>query len=260
MSPRVLIVDDEESIRFILLRALRHEGYILDSAANGKEAIQKLRQQNYDIMLLDLHMEPVDGMAVFEAAREIDKNLMVIILTAHGALETSLKALRLNAFDYLLKPSSPNIIRQRVRESLEKRQQRRKQEQLVKQIQDLKQIWDTLDEPESAPDEAPPPAHLQHAGPLVMDKHQQTAIFMGESVELTTTEYNLLWCLVDHSPEPVSPRQLILEAMGYDSEEYEAREIVKFHIHKLRQKLEPQPNKPRYIKTIRYKGYAWASQ
>jgi DNA-binding response OmpR family regulator len=93
-----------------------------------------------------------------------------------------------------------------------------------------------------------------------MDKHQQTATFMGESVELTTTEYNLLWCLVDHSPEPVSPRQLILEAMGYDSEEYEAREIIKFHIHKLRQKLEPRPNKPRYIKTIRYKGYAWAGQ
>ena len=259
MSPRVLIVDDEESIRFVLLRALRNEGYILDSVANGIEAIQKLREQYYDVMLLDLHMDPVGGIEVFEAAREIDKDIMVIILTAHGTLSTSVTALRLNAFDYLLKPSSPDLIRQRVRESLEKRQKNRQQQQLAKQIQTLKQMLNTLDEPESLPKATPSPAILQNAGPLIMDKHQQSVTFMGEPVELTTTEYNLLWCLVEHSPEPVLPHQLIQEAMGYDSEEYEAREIVKFHIHKLRQKLEPQPNKPRYIITIRYKGYAWAS-
>jgi len=256
-SPRILIVDDEESICFVLQRALRNEGYILETAVNGQDAIDKLHQHSYDVMLLDLHMEPVNGMTVFAAARELDENIMVIILTAHGSLETSIEALRHGAFDYLFKPASPDVIRRRVRKCLEKRQQLRKREQILNQIESLRHLLDTMEDEPLIQNETADQQRFIHSKPLVIDTYYQAVTFSDNVLELTTTEYNLLLCLVKNSPHPVSPRQLVQEAMGYDSEDHEAREIVKFHIYQLRQKLEPIPQKPKHIKTMRYKGYLW---
>jgi len=257
--PHILIVDDEESIRFILERSLRNEGYLLDTAANGNEAILKLQSQTYNLILLDLQMEPIGGIEVFNVARKKDKDVIVIILTAHGSLDSSVNALRLGAFDYLFKPANPSTIRSRVRDGLDAYRKGQQRRRLVTQIDSLHQLLNELNNDGVIDSESSVNNRFLHSGPLVIDTHHQVAAFNDEEVDLTTTGYNLLLCLVKSSPVALTPRELVNCGLGYDAEKTEAREIIKWHIHKLRRKIETDPSHPQYIRTVRYKGYLWSA-
>lgn len=255
-QPRILIVDDEQSVRFVLERTLRNQGYLLDAAANGSEAIEKIRRQRYDLLLLDLQMSPVNGIQVLDFLRKENADAVVIILTAHGTMESAVDALRLGAFDYLFKPATPEDIRQRVQDGLAQRQKNLRRQQLLGQIESLRQALVEMDEELAAPpDEG---KRFVRSGKLVIDQYHRAATLDGRALDLTTTELNLLARLVEAAPRPVAPRQLVNLALGYDAEEAEAGELIKWHIHHLRQKIEPDPSHPRYIKTVRYAGYLWS--
>jgi DNA-binding response OmpR family regulator len=259
--PRILIVDDEPNIRFVLERALQYEGYFLETAANGAEAIQKLNNAPlpYDLLLLDLRMEPINGLQVLQAAKEQDPDVVAIILTAHGSLESAVETLRLGAFDYLFKPTTPETIRQRVHEAIQQRQQILQRQRLLQQIESLRQ---TLNELDSGSNSLPPPTvktRFLHSGALIIDRHHRQATLADTLLDLTTAEFDLLVCLVTAAPKPLSPRELVNRALGYDSEDAEARDIIKWHIHHLRRKIEPNPAHPRHIKTVRHQGYLWSN-
>ncbi len=256
-SPHILIVDDEANIRFVLKNALKHEGYTVYTAASGAEAMQMLTDTPYDLLLLDLHMKPVDGLTVFHYAREHDPYVVVIILTGYGSMESAVEGLRLGAFDYLLKPAAPNAIRQRVKEGLQYRQKTLRQLQLLNQLKSLRQVLTNFDDELSEPPS--PKERFISSGPLVIDSHHRQATLDDNLLELTTIEFDLLVCLVKASPTPCSPRQLVNCAMGYDAQDVEARNIIKWHIHRLRRKVEPDPKQPRFIKNVRHKGYLWYS-
>lgn len=256
--PRILIVDDEVNVSFILERSLNHEGYLIETTAHGGDALRKLAETPYDLLLLDLQMEPIDGLEVLNAAREQDADLVVIILTAHGSVESAVEALRLGAFDYLFKPTTPETIRRRVREGLQHRQQALRRKHLLGQIENLRQVLNDLDAEQHL---LTPPAAGQRfirSGKLVMDRHHRLVTLNKKLLDLTTAEFDLLLCLVTSAPDPLSPRQLINRALGYDGDEVEARDIIKWHVHQLRRKIEPDPAHPRYIKNIRHKGYLWS--
>lgn len=259
--PKILIVDDEPNVRFILERALKHEGYALEVAANGSEAIQKLKsaEKRYDLLVLDLQMEPIDGLQVLQIARERDPDIVVIILTAHGSMESAVEALRLGAFDYLLKPATPEAIRQRVQEGMQQRRHALQRKNLLNQIDTLRQTLNSLD---ASQDLVTPPVlstRFVNSGDLVIDRHHRQVTIADKLLDLTTTEFDLLLCLVVASPKPLSPRQLVNRGLGYDCEDQEARDIIKWHIHHLRRKIEPDPAQPRHIKTVRHQGYLWLS-
>ncbi len=258
--PKILIVDDEPNIRFVLERALRYEGYQLETAANGEEAIARLSTAAppYDLLLLDLKMEPVDGREVLRFARAQDPEVVVIILTAHASLESAVEALRLGAFDYLFKPVTPEKVRQRVREGIERRQQSLRRQQILSQMENLRQTLNALTN--AASSLAPPPvqARFVRSGPLVIDRHHRQATLGDRLLELTTAEFDILLALVTAAPQPLSPLELVHRALGYECGEQEARDLMKWHIHHLRRKVEPQPSRPRYIKTVRHRGYLWA--
>ena len=258
-TPHILIVDDEESVRFILERSLRNEGYLLDTAENGREAIFKLQSQTYDLILLDLQMEPIGGIEVFNAAREQDKDVIVIILTAHGSLDSSVDALRLGAFDYLFKPANPSAIRSRVRDGLDAHRKEQQRRRLVTQIDSLHQLLNELNDDNAVESRSSVNDRFLRSGTLVIDTHHQVAAFNDETLDLTTTGYNLLLCLVRNSPVALTPRELVNCGLGYDAEKSEAREIIKWHIHKLRRKIESDPSRPQHIRTVRYKGYLWSA-
>jgi DNA-binding response OmpR family regulator len=256
--PHVLIVDDEANIRFILERTLSHEGYVLDTVENGQDAIKRLKNTQYDLVLLDLNMKPVGGIQVLNAVRECDPEIVVIILTAHSSIDSAVEALRLGAFDYLYKPAAPEAIRQRVREGIQHRQQSLQRSRLLDQIENLRQSLIDLDEQTETTGQAASPHRFIRTGKLVIDKYHRSATLDGRLLDLTTAEFDLMVCLAEVAPAPVSPKKLVMAALNYDIDETEAREIIKYHVHQLRQKIESDSANPKFIKTIRYKGYFWS--
>ncbi len=101
---RVLVVDDEESLRFFLSRSLTKAGYAVEVVSGGREAIDRLAAVPYDVVLTDLVMPEVDGLDVLAAVHEMDREAVVILMTAHSSVDNAIEALRKGAFDYLSKP------------------------------------------------------------------------------------------------------------------------------------------------------------
>jgi DNA-binding NtrC family response regulator len=110
----VLIVDDEKNIRLTLSIALESMGLEIDTAMNGEEALVKLGQKEFGLILLDLKMPGMDGMEVLQKVSEIRPDIRVIIITAHGTIESAVDAMKLGAVDFIQKPFSPDEIRELV--------------------------------------------------------------------------------------------------------------------------------------------------
>lgn len=259
MNPyQILIIDDEPNVRFVLERTLQNEGYLLDTAGSGSEALKKVRKFSYDLILLDLNMKPVDGMQVLNSVRAQDPHIVVIILTAYSTIESAVDAMRLGAFDYLFKPADPVSIRQRVADGIHYRQQILQQQNILRQIEGLKQTLAALESGTWMTDDKFSRGRFLVSNDLMIDKHHRVAALSGNLLDLTTTEFNILSCLVDAAPRPVSAKELLSVALDYDLEESRAAELIKYHIHQLRKKIEEDLDHPTFIKTVRYKGYLWS--
>ena len=103
-------MDDEESIQFILRENLRQAGYVVETASRGEDAVARIEHEHFDIVLLDLRMPGMDGLAVLERVRQLDEDLSVIIMTGYMTVDSAVKALKLGAEDYLLKPLDPKVL------------------------------------------------------------------------------------------------------------------------------------------------------
>ncbi len=255
--PRILIVDDEPGVRLVLEHTLLSEGYELETAVNGEEALQKIAATNYDLLLLDLHLGNIDGLQLLEAAHHKDETAVVIILTGYASMESAVEALRLGAFDYLFKPVMPDIIRQRVKSGLAERAQELERTQILEQMDALRQALSVVDAKRAAVSRNDADKRFIRKGKLIIDRHHHTATLDTRLLELTTAEYDILLRLAEESPNPVSAQQLLSTALGYQNHPAEAREKAKWYIHHLRRKVETDPKHPQFIKTVRGKGYLW---
>lgn len=121
MKPKILIVDDEKDICKALELLLRKEGYSTISVYSGEEAIEKLKTENFDIIITDLKMGKVDGMAVLDKAREINPDTTVIMMTAFASIESAVEAMKRGAYDYIVKPFHNEEIRLTIRKALEQK-------------------------------------------------------------------------------------------------------------------------------------------
>ncbi|MCS7190704.1 MAG: ATP-binding protein [Fimbriimonadales bacterium] len=137
MRERVLIVDDEEDLRYIYVRQLRGDGYLLDTASDGEEAIEKIRTNEYAVILTDMRMPRKDGLAVIAAARDHLPDAEIIVLTGHGSLENALQAFKAgNIFEYLLKPLDDiGVLNTVVARAIERRNLRRHNRELFERLQ-----------------------------------------------------------------------------------------------------------------------------
>ena len=118
-SARILVVDDEESIRDLLRLVLTEEGYWVITASGGEEAIEHLEAQRFDLVITDLVMPKVNGVVVLRAAKRIDPNYPVMVITGYPSVETVTKLVRLGAGDYLTKPFNIDVVRVTVAKLLE---------------------------------------------------------------------------------------------------------------------------------------------
>ena len=234
---RALVVDDEEGIRFFLRETLEILGHTVTPARNGQEALDCLRDQRFDLILLDLHLGGrVDGMKVLEAVRWRWPDTIVIILTAHGSLETAVTAIREGVDGYLLKPVGPQEVRAAIQEAIERRE--------------------TI----AASRASEPRETLLEKGPFIVDVGKHLVKVNGQPVELTSPELTLLVHLMENADRVVSHSELVAVVRQYQPEyPTEAREIIKWYIYRLRRKVEPDPSHPRYVLNVRGAGYTLGS-
>lgn len=266
-SANVLVVDDEQNIRLTLSAMLRRSGYSVTTASSGEEAVALFNSQAFDLMLVDLQMPGINGIQVVEALRNRGLDTEVIVLTGHGSLESAIEGIHHGIFDYMLKTIDPAQISERVATALAERSKRQRQTTLISTIgQAVKELAGNggnaqhEDSPSvniiaSANTSSSGPERVVVIGQLQLDTWHQTANLGDRSLNLTPTEFRLLLCLAEHSGQMLSYTQLVRCAQGYETSELEAGELIKPHIHHLRQKIEPDPSTPRYLLNVCGKGY-----
>jgi DNA-binding response OmpR family regulator len=245
-SHTILVVDDEEGIRYFLERFLTREGYQVVTASSGEAALARLASTEFDVVLLDLKMKGIGGMEVLADLRQRWPATSVIILTAHASLESAVEALRRGAHDYLFKPCKTLDLRESVRAGLTKRREQLQLRQLI--------VDPITPELPAGPIEAVrADRFLQHSG-LIVDPIRHVVTLDGVLLELSPTEFDLLAYLVSEVPRVVSPQELIREVQGYASDAQEAAETIRSHIYHIRRKMQTAAGHS-VILTVRGIGY-----
>lgn len=221
---RILAVDDEERmVRFIRLN-LEHDGFQVIEAYNGSQALEQLRSNLPDIVLLDVMMPDIDGFEVLRMIRETS-TIPVIMLTAKGDEEDRIRGLELGADDYITKPFSPRELVSRVRAVL------RRTDTTTTSTHGLIEVDDRLK----------------------VDFNRREVWVDGELVKLRPTEYRLLYHLVQNAGWVLTHEQLLTKVWGYEYRD--EPHYVRLYINYLRKKIEKDPSDPKYILTERGIGY-----
>lgn len=253
-NARILIVDDEPGIRHTLAGLFSRMGYQVTEVASGEAALQQISDRAFDLVILDLNMPQMDGTDVLKAAQPVAPGTVFIILTGYGTLDSAILAIRHGAFDYLIKPSSVKEIVRAVEAGLAERERRLGREEPVAL---LERALETLKTPERPEQEgAATPDRFLQAGDVTVDTLRHLVVARGHPVDLTQTEFDILVYLIRHRDRVVSCREIVSHVRGYDTEEREARSLLRSHIHRLRGKVEQDPSDPSLIQTVRGSGYA----
>lgn len=138
---RLLVIDDEDSVRVTTAAILEQEGYFVDTACDGQDALVKLRREEFDLVLTDLRMEGMDGSALLHELNRNYPGVVVIVLTGYASIESSIDALRQGVYDYLIKPCVVEDLQMTVRRALEHRRQRLRITELSSPVVE---IWDGI--------------------------------------------------------------------------------------------------------------------
>jgi DNA-binding response OmpR family regulator len=235
MMAKILIVDDEEIARITLAEILRLEGYEIKTVGNGEEAVALLQSENFDVMILDLKMPGLNGMEVLRSAADALVDMSVIVLTAHGTIDSAIQAIRYRVHDYLLKPASPEQVIKSIEDALAK-----KRKVLPSIQEERKGLQSRVDS-------------LPGGSQLAWDRR---LIFWDTgSLSLTPTEARLLRILFERKNEMVSHSDLVFMIQGYRIDMEEAAKILRPVVSRLRQKLTSVPEWGDRIKNVRGAGY-----
>ena len=221
---RVLVVDDDVKTVELVKLYLNRNGYQVLTAYDGVEALHLARERHPDLIVLDLMLPGIDGLQVCRTLRQ-ESDVPIIMLTAKTTDQDKLAGLGLGADDYVTKPFSPRELAARVRAVLRR-----------------------------LPGERGPD-RVQH-GELTVDFIKHEAFLASRPLNLTTVEFKLLGVLAKEPGRVFSRAQLIEKALGYDFEGFDR--TIDVHILNLRRKLEPDPNHPKYIKTVYGAGYKFS--
>ncbi|MBN1641607.1 MAG: response regulator transcription factor [Anaerolineae bacterium] len=256
---RILIVDDESTLRATMEDLLEAEDREIVTAASGEEALAYLEGDPFDLVIVDLIMPGIDGLQVIDVTQKTSPQTKIIMLTAYGTLESAIQAMRRGATDYLLKPANAPQIEAAVDRALQQRYEQARREALIERISDA---FDELrGQPATgAPEEALPPRHerfLQARG-IIIDLQKQIATMNGESLDLTPTELRLLSTFIANADQVMSCRELVYQVQNYETDERDARSSIRVYVRRLRKKIEPDPGSPTYILNVRGAGYMFS--
>jgi phosphate regulon transcriptional regulator PhoB len=227
IQKNILVIDDEADLVELILYNLKKEGLTADSAADGEEALTKIRKGRYDLLILDLMLPGIQGMELCRILRSDPKtsSLPIIMLTARGEELDKILGLEMGADDYMTKPFSPRELIARVKAVLRRSTEKPVAEKTLK------------------------------IGDLDIDKERYSVSIRGKPIKLSATEFKLLLFLAERKGKVFSRDQL-LDAVWRDEAFVEPR-TVDVHIRRLRAQIEGDPANPRYIRTMRGIGYSF---
>lgn len=219
----ILIVDDEQELRNQLRRVLEGQHYRVEEAADGEEALDKIWNDTYDLVLLDIMLPKLNGLAVLKEAREAGMQMPVLMLTARGDIDDRVRGLNLGADDYLAKPFSMAELLARIRAMLRRRGER---------------------DP------------VLTAGPITLNTVSRTVTRQGEAVSLTAKEFAILEFLLYNRGRAVSRFNLAEHVWGDDFDPFTMSNFIDVHMKNLRQKLKAADGSASsIIRTIRGVGF-----
>jgi two-component system KDP operon response regulator KdpE len=217
----ILVVDDEPQIRRVMRTTLASQGYSITEARSGEEALEMVRAEQPDLILLDVNMPGIGGLEACCELRE-HSDVPIIMLTIKNAEKDKVQALDAGADDYVVKPFSIEELLARIRAALRRA---------------------TAGEPMAA----------INSPELQIDFESRKVTVQGRSVRLTPKEFGLLRQLVASAGKPISHRSLLQAVWGPDYGE--ETEYLRVFINQLRKKIEPDPHNPQYIRTEPWVGY-----
>ncbi len=228
MAHRVAIIEDEKDIVDLVRYNFRKEGFEVASFLRGKEGLEQMRRNPPDVVLLDIMLPDVDGFEVCKKLRADDrlKDLPVIFLTAKGEEIDRVLGLEIGADDYVVKPFSPRELVARVRAVLRRRERPVEKHDVVE------------------------------TSGFRLDSRTQEVVVRGRAVELSALEFKLLHYLASHPRQVFSRERLLDEVWGRDR--FVTPRTVDVHIRRVREKIEEQPERPRYLQTVRGSGYRFS--
>lgn len=227
MNKKLLVVDDDTDIRELLEFDLAQSGYIVDTAVDGADGLQKALMNNYDLVLLDVMMPKMNGFDVCKNIKNQKPDIPILLLTAKGTIKDKTVGFDSGADDYIVKPFDIQEVLLRVRVLLRRNSQNEssaKREKEILNVGDIELFPDFL----------------------------ETSI-KGKKIKLTPTEFEILYCLMQHFGQSVTLAVLLNEVWGYDSDE-DVR-MLRVHVGGLRQKIESDPKHPIYLQTVTNVGY-----
>ncbi len=224
-NKRLLVVDDEDEIRELLVFDIQSSGYTVDSAKDGEEGLKKAVENNYDLILLDVMMPKMNGYDVCKNIRLVKPKVPILMLTAKGTIHDKTEGFDVGADDYLVKPFDVQEVLLRIRALLRRNE-------------------DT-DEHDSK--------EVLRAGDIEILPDSLEVLILDKKVKLTPTEFEILYCLLQHLNKAVTLATLLDEVWGYNSDE-DVR-MVRVHVGGLRQKIETDTRKPKYLHTVTNVGY-----
>jgi len=220
---RLLIIEDELPMRTALSDALGAEGYRVLTAADGEAGLRRALEEKPDLILLDIMMPRMDGFTVCAELRRLANTTPILMLTAKGQVEDRVRGLDAGADDYLVKPFSTEELLARVRA-------------LLRRVRKQTRAATTL-----------------ALGGVEVDLARQTARRGRRELHLTAREFAMLRLLAESPGEPVARERFLDVVWGYTA--FPTTRTVDNHIASLRAKIEPDPEEPRWIKTVHGVGY-----
>lgn len=255
---RILVVEDEAIARRVLHDLLARHGHDVIAVSSGEEAIEHLASERFDLVLTDLQLRKVDGLAVVAAARERDPEVETIVLTGYATLDSAIAAVRQGATNYILKPGQPGEIESSVSTALARRASRRHHAANLRRLgESLIQLAGSQAQLDDAAAVQTPaaPAHILTIGRLVIDQHRHSAMLAGRTPSLSPGEFSLLLYMAQHHQQVLSPQQIVRDVLGYQCDQHEARDLIKARVWALRRKIEHDPAEPEYLVSVRGVGY-----
>nr|ARO91009.1 transcription regulatory protein ompR [Corynoplastis japonica] len=228
-NKKILVVDDEASMRRLLEYRLSIIGYNVISASDGEEALYMFRQEHPSLIVLDIMIPKLDGFGVCQELRK-ESDIPIIILTGLGDIVDRITGLELGADDYLVKPFSPKELEARIKS-------------LLRRFEKVKLNSSTSD------------SGINKIGFLTIDTNRRQVYKNNEKVKLTGIEFCLLELLISRAGDPFSRAVILQKVWGYTPERHIDTRVVDVHISRLRAKLEDDPSNPDLILTARGTGY-----